>query len=254
MPEVRLSAVIITYNEEKNIGRCLQSLEGVADDILVVDSFSTDQTEAICRQHGARFLQHPFEGHIQQKNYALRQAAFPCVLSLDADEALSDPLRSSILAAKKNWTCDGYSMNRLTYYCGKWIRHGGWYPDVKLRLVHRDKAHWGGMNPHDRLILEKGATLHHLSGDLLHYSFYTLDQHVEQAHKFSGIAARAKFERGKKAPLWKILFSPLHKFAKMYLFKRGFLDGYEGLQISLVSAYASFLRYAKLRELHARGK
>ncbi|MEZ4917990.1 MAG: glycosyltransferase family 2 protein [Saprospiraceae bacterium] len=139
----KLSAVIITYNEERNIGRCLDSLEGVADEIVVVDSFSSDQTEAICQAKGARFIPHAFEGHIQQKNYALDQANHALVLSLDADEALSDELRASVLAAKSSLDFSGYFMNRLTNYCGTWVHHSGWYPDRKLAAVQPTQSPLG---------------------------------------------------------------------------------------------------------------
>ena len=142
---LKISAVIITYNEEANIERCLESLEGTADEVLVVDSFSTDRTADICKSKGVDFIQHPFKGHIEQKNYALSCAGNNYVLSLDADEALSDNLIQSIRAAKQNWRADGYSVNRLTNYCGKWIRHCGWYPDKKVRLWDRRKGHWGGV-------------------------------------------------------------------------------------------------------------
>src|SRR6187551_311049 len=131
---IQLSVVIITFNEERNIARCLDSVREIADDVVVVDSFSTDKTEAICREKGARFVQHKFEGHIEQKNYAVTQAKFPYILSLDADEAPDEKLIASIKKVKADWIADGYSMNRLTNYCGKWIHHCGWYPDVKLRL------------------------------------------------------------------------------------------------------------------------
>lgn len=141
---IKLSAVIITYNEEDNIERCLESLEKTADEILVVDSFSSDRTAEICKSKGVEFIQHSFEGHIEQKNYALSRASNDYVLSLDADEALSDKLIQSIRAAKQNWSTNGYSVNRLTNYCGKWIRHCGWYPDKKIRLWDKRKGTWGG--------------------------------------------------------------------------------------------------------------
>jgi glycosyltransferase involved in cell wall biosynthesis len=155
LPEVRISCVIITLNEERNLARCIGSLQGVADDVVVVDSFSSDGTERIAKEHGARFVQHKFEGHIEQKNWAITQAQHSWVLSLDADEALSEELRNSITAAKQRDDADGYTMNRLTNYCGRWIRHGGWYPDRKLRLWDRRKGRWTGVNPHDRFELER---------------------------------------------------------------------------------------------------
>lgn len=147
----KLSAVIITFNEARNIGRCLDSLQGIADDIVVVDSYSTDATANIVKAKGARFVEHVFEGHIQQKNWAISQAKYPHVLSLDADEALDDSLRHSILRVKEDWQADAYYLPRLTNYCGKWIKHGLWYPDLKLRLWDSRKGAWGGQNPHDTI-------------------------------------------------------------------------------------------------------
>jgi glycosyltransferase involved in cell wall biosynthesis len=243
-----LSAVIITYNEEKNIARCIESLRRVADEILVVDSFSNDRTETICTGLGVRFIQHAFEGHIEQKNYALSQAAHDHVLSLDADEALSPELERSIAAVKGNWQHDGYAFNRLTSYCGQWIRHCGWYPDPKIRLFNRTKASWGGINPHDRIIMAPGATTHHLHGDLLHYTFNSVAEHIEQVNKFSAIKAEGLFRKGTRVSLLRMVFEPLFKFFKSYIVKAGFLDGWYGLILCANSAHAIFLRYAKLYE------
>ncbi|RLD77314.1 MAG: glycosyltransferase family 2 protein, partial [Bacteroidetes bacterium] len=151
----KLSAVIITQNEEQNIGRCIDSLKGVADDIVVVDSGSTDNTEAICKEKGARFFYNKWEGYIEQKNFANDLAEHKYILSVDADEALSGQLRDSILEAKESLKADGYEMNRLTNYCGTWIRHGGWYPDRKLRLFHRDKFEWGGEKIHEAMVMKE---------------------------------------------------------------------------------------------------
>jgi glycosyltransferase involved in cell wall biosynthesis len=179
-----LSAVIITYNEARNIGRCLDSLAGVADEIVVVDSFSTDDTERICRAHGARFVQHAFEGHIEQKNYALAQARYDWVLSLDADEALSDPLRAAILAVKvQAERLDGYEMNRLTNYCGQWIHHSGWYPDRKLRLFDRRQGRWGGVNPHDKVLMDSRDQTGRLAGDLFQRCERRLAEVLEGARR-----------------------------------------------------------------------
>src|SRR6476620_7997347 len=153
---IKLSVVIITFNEERNIGRCLKSVKEVADEIVVLDSFSKDKTREICESHGARFIQHAFDGHIQQKNRAITFAAYPHILSLDADEALDETLIDSIKKIKQNFTKDGYYLNRLTNYCGHWVRHCGWYPDRKLRLADSRKGHWTGVNPHDKYELFEG--------------------------------------------------------------------------------------------------
>jgi glycosyltransferase involved in cell wall biosynthesis len=246
---ISLSVVIITFNEERNIGRCLDAVRSIADDIVVVDSFSTDKTEAICKEKGARFVQHAFEGHIQQKNWAITQAKFPYVLSLDADEAPDETLLASICAVKQNWSHDGYTMNRLTNYCGQWIRHCGWYPDTKLRLWDSRKGAWTGINPHDRYEMQQDATVMHLNGDLLHYSYYSIEEHYRQADKFSGIAAQALFARGKKAGVVLAAIKYWAKFVRNYIVNAGFLDGRYGWTISRISAYETWQKYMKLRAL-----
>lgn len=251
---IKISAVIITYNEERNIQRCLDSLIGVVDEIVVVDSFSTDQTPEICRKAKVKFVQNPFKGHIEQKNFAITQATYPHILSLDADEALTKELTKSILTAKSNFEADAYELNRLTNYCGKWIKHCGWYPDKKLRLWDSRKGHWGGENPHDKYIMQEGCKIKTLKGDLLHYSFYSIEQHVRQVNYFSEIAAKALFEKGKKTSIAYIMISPVVKFIRDYILKRGFMDGYYGLVICVISSYAKFLKYAKLRSLHISEK
>ena len=163
---VSLSVVIITFNEERNIGRCLESVMGLAEEIIVVDSFSTDNTREICEQYGVRFLENEFHGHIEQKNWAKEQAKFDYILSLDADEALDQELYREIMEVKQNWQGDAYKMNRLTNYCGKWIHHSGWYPDTKLRLFDRKKGDWGGNNPHDKFIMESDSNILYLKGDI----------------------------------------------------------------------------------------
>ena len=247
--EVKISAVIITFNEEKKIASCLNSLKKVADEILVVDSFSTDKTEEICAQFQVRFIKHVFDGHIEQKNFALDQASFDHVLSLDADEVLSDMLADSILKVKAEWKTDAFCFNRLTNYCGQWIRHSGWYPDRKIRLLDRRKGRWSGINPHDKIEMDTKAEIAFLKGDLLHYSIDSVTQHLATIEKFTTIAAQAKFGKGEKSGLIKIVVHPLWKFIRNYLFRFGFLDGYYGFVIVSLSAYATFLRYIKLREL-----
>lgn len=244
-----VSAVIITYNEERNIGRCLESLQGVADEVVVLDSFSKDRTEAICKEWGARFEQHAFDGHIEQKNRALRLATHDFVLSLDADEALDEPLRQSILHCKTQNGLDGYSMNRRTNYCGQWIRHCGWYPDRKLRLLDRRKAHWGGRNPHDKIIMAEGATTAHMAGDLLHFSYYSVEEHVSRTRKYAELSARAMLSDGKRGHYYNLIINPLSKFIKSYFIKLGFLDGKAGWTICKISALETYWRYQILLSL-----
>ena len=248
---LKISAVIITLNEEKNIARCLQSLEGVADEIIVIDSFSTDKTASICKDFDATFILNPFEGHIEQKNYAVEKASHPYVLALDADEALSDELKASILEIKRRDTHhDGYHFHRLTNYCGQWVKYAGWYPDMKLRLWNKQKGKWGGTNPHDKVVMVPGASVSLLKGDLLHYSYYTISQHVIQTNSFSNIAAKEAFRKGEKSSLTKIVLNPWFTFIKKYFFQRGFSGGWIGFTICINSAYGKFLKYIKLWELH----
>jgi len=248
MPD--LSVVIITFNEEKNIARCLASIETIADDIVVVDSFSTDKTEQICLQFNVRFIQHNFEGHIEQKNWALQQAKYPHVLSLDADEALTGSLQTIVKSIKENWIADGYTMNRLTNYCGQWIKHSGWYPDKKLRLWDTRLGDWGGTNPHDKVIMKKGTRITHLNHDILHYSFYTVEQHLQQIDFFTNISAKAAFDRGEKSSNFKIVYKSAFKFFRDYILKLGFLDGYYGFIICKNSAFAKKMKYRKLKDLN----
>ncbi len=248
---IKLSVVIITYNEEKNLERCLSSVKKVADEIVVLDSFSTDKTQEISAKHGVKFFQHAFDGHIQQKNRAITYASNPHVLSLDADEALDETLIKSILQVKKNFDKEGYYMNRLTNYCGHWVKHCGWYPDKKLRLWDSRKGEWQGVNPHDKYELFKGdANAGQLKGDILHYSYYSVADHYKQVEYFTNIASKAYFEKGDKAPLFKLIVNPVAKFMDHYILHLGFLDGKAGFLISKISAYATYLKYKKLRALN----
>jgi glycosyltransferase involved in cell wall biosynthesis len=251
----KISVVIITFNEEHNIARCLDSVKDIADDVVVVDSFSTDNTKAICLSKNARFVEHKFEGHIQQKNWAITQALYPHILSLDADEALSEELKSSIITIKNNWEQDGYYMNRLTNYCGKWIHHSGWYPDTKLRLWDSRKGAWGGTNPHDKFEMQAGnKNTEFLKGDILHYSYYNIEQHYKQNEKFANIAAIAMFNMNKKASYHNLIVNTTFKWLRNYIFKLGFLDGKEGWVICKITALGTYLKYKKLLELQKEKK
>jgi hypothetical protein len=245
---VNLSVIIITLNEEKNIIRCIESVKKVADEIIVVDSFSTDRTKEICLNYTqVKFYQRKWEGFGQTKNYAATLASGYFILSIDADEALSEKLASAILAEKG--TLSGcYSFNRMTNYCGTWIRHGSWYPDKKIRIYPRNKFFWSEDLVHETLLREN-ATVKHLDGDLLHYSINNIKEHADIINKYSELAAQSALKKGKKASLLIIFFSPAFHFIKNYFIKFGFLDGYYGFIISKMSAHAKFLKYIKLKEL-----
>jgi glycosyltransferase involved in cell wall biosynthesis len=246
---MQVSVVIITHNEARNIGRCLESLGAVADEVVVLDSYSTDATEAICRAHGVRWVQHAFDGHIAQKNRALALATHDWVLSLDADEALSEPLRTAILQQKNARNGDetdgiaAFSMNRLTNYCGQWIHHSGWYPDRKVRFFDRRRAHWGGRNPHDKVVVAASARTQHLAGDLLHYSYYSVREHLERARKYAAIAAQAMRDEGRRVSWLHVAFSPMVKFLRNYVLKLGFLDGRAGWTICRIAALETYWKY-----------
>ncbi|MCW3075706.1 MAG: hypothetical protein JWO32_315 [Bacteroidetes bacterium] len=248
---IKLSLVIITYNEEKNLERCLLSVKEVADEIVVLDSFSNDKTPEICHKHQVKFIQHVFDGHIQQKNRAITYASYKHILSLDADEALDQQLVTSILEVKKNFIKEGYYMNRLTNYCGHWVKYCGWYPDSKLRLWDTSKGEWRGINPHDKYEMFNGdGNTGHLKGNILHYSYYTIEDHYKQVEYFTNIASRAFVESRKKAPAYKLLVNPIAKFIDHFILHLGFLDGKAGYRISKISAYATYLKYKKIRKLH----
>lgn len=250
----KISVVVITLNEEGNIGRCLDSVKDIADEIIVVDSFSTDNTEKIVQHKGGKFIQNKFVDYVEQHEFANQQATNDIILSLDADEELSKDLAESIVNIKKYWKHDGYSMNRMTNYCGNWIKHSGWYPDIKLRLYDRKKGKWVGKKIHERFALVEGATKGHLKGDILHYSFKSIEQHVAQANKFTDMTAQAAFEQGKKAGFSKVFFAPVFKFIRDYFLNFGFMDGYYGFVICQISANATFLKYVKLKQLNIERK
>ncbi len=246
---IQISAVIITYNEQKNIGRCIDSLKNVCDEIVVVDSFSKDLTKQICLTKRVRFMEHSFQSHILQKNFAIQQAKFDYVLSLDADEFLSEELAQSILKVKENWTADAYQMKRLSTYGGKWIMHGDWYPDRKIRLLDRRAGRWGGYNPHDVILLDKGATLNSLKGDILHTAYENAHDTLCKIQCYSGIYAQEQKGRRNSSVL-KILFKTSFAFFHSYILRRGFLDGFEGLMVAAAVGNHVLYKYAKLYELN----
>ena len=249
---IKISAVVLTFNEEKNIIRCLESVSW-ADEILVVDSFSTDSTIELSKNYTSQIIQNEWPGYIEQKNFAVENAKYDWIFSIDADEEVSPQLRDEILRVKSEGPrADGYKMPRKVFYLEKWINHSGWYPDLKIRLFDRRKGKWGGVNPHDKVILS--GSCGRFDGDLFHYTYENIFAHVHQLNRFSTIAAEAMLEKGRKPSLFKILFNPPGNFFTAYILRRGFLDGMAGFLISAMIGYHAFLKYFKLWELYRQKK
>ncbi|MCF8449805.1 MAG: glycosyltransferase family 2 protein [Taibaiella sp.] len=245
---MRISVVVITFNEEKNLARCLGSVAGLADEIVVVDSFSADNTQAIAVSFGARVISHLFEGYARQKNYATALASHDWILSLDADEVLTDTLKNSILAVKNNPAHNVYRIPRLTNYCGRWIKHCGWYPDYQTRLYNRTCGIWQDLKVHEYWKPnDENDVKGTLKGDLLHYSFDSIGTHKKKIEKYTELAALAAIEKGKSAGILKVIFSPVWHFISEYFFRLGFLDGYYGFVICRLSAYSAYLKYSRIR-------
>lgn len=246
-----LSVVIITFNESHNIERCLLSVKAVADEIIVLDSYSTDETCDISRKHGAKVIQRAWQGFSPSKNYANSLAQNDWILSLDADEALSEELQNSFLALKKQGLVTA-SFKRLPNYCGRWIRHGGWYPDIKLRLFNRQEMEWQGLvHEIPKSISNKSIKSILLKGDCYHYSYYHISEHYLQTENFATLSAQEMFKKGKKVNFIQLYISPSFKFFQMYLLKLGFLDGYYGFVIAKISARATYLKYYRLKQLQS---
>jgi glycosyltransferase involved in cell wall biosynthesis len=245
----KISAIIITFNEERNILRCLQSLEGIADEIVVVDSFSADRTREICERYGVRLFAHVFEGYIAQKNWAVGKTTHNVILCLDADEVLSEKLRKRILNIKENWMADGYFFIRTTFLGKKPIKHGSWYPDYKLRLFDKRKGQFRGTNPHDNVGLCEGAKVRYVKDTILHYSFETLADFYQQSDRFASLAAQAMFEKGKTINRVMLLLKTVWAFFHGYIVKAGFIDGKAGFIISRVIAATTYKKYSQLRKM-----
>jgi glycosyltransferase involved in cell wall biosynthesis len=248
---MKISATIVTLNEERNIARAIESLTCV-DEVLVVDSGSTDHTREIAERRGARVVEEPWRGFAGQKNYAAGCAAYDWILSIDADESLTPELAAEILAVKNDGPrFEGYSFPRLAFYLGRWIRHSGWYPDRKLRLYDRRKAEFTGDFVHESVRVN-GST-GELRSDLLHFTCGSLSEHLRTLDRYTTLAANEVAARGKPVPLGKLAFDPAWTFVRTYILQRGFLDGPQGLAIAWMAALYTFLKYAKARQDLATG-
>jgi glycosyltransferase involved in cell wall biosynthesis len=243
----KISAIIITRNEEKNIRRCLSSL-GWADEIVVVDSQSTDDTKKIASLFTPRIFDIRWEGFGKAKEYAKDNASHPWVLSVDADEVVTEDLKEEIqkIANSEN-SLDGYYIPRKSNFLGKWIKHGGWYPDYVLRLFKKDKAKFSHFLVHEKV--ELNGEIGCLKNPLLHYTDPNFDHYLEKLNRFTSLGAEQLFREGKKAGVLDLIFRPSATFFKMYLMKRGFLDGISGFILAVSSAFYVFSKYVKLWHL-----
>ena len=247
--KIKFSVAIITFNEEKNIKDCINSVYELADEIIILDSNSTDNTALIAKSFAkVSYFNQDFKGHIEQKNDAIQLCKGEWILSLDADERATPDLLAKIrLVLESNESNVGYKIKRLTFHLGKYIRHSGWYPQYKYRLFKKGFANWTGENPHDFIeIRGKGAKL---NADIIHYSFIDLSHQVDTINKFSSIVAFTRYKKEMKFSYFKLLLKPYFKFLEIYIFKLGFLDGIQGFIIAISSAYSTFLKHAKLFEL-----
>lgn len=251
----KLSVIIITFNEERNIRRCIESVRDIADEIVVVDSLSTDSTEEICNTLGVRFFSQKWLGYSEQKNFANSLASNDWILSIDADEALSEELKKSITELKKHDFDEHnvFCLNRLTNYCGHWIRHCGWYPDRKIRIWNRNVGKWKG-EIHETIEFTTETEDNLLRGDMLHYSFNTPEDFEKQMTKFALMRGKHYFMKGRRNAGLNIIFSPIYAFIKHYIFQLGFLDGADGLHICRITAKTTKLKYKTLKELTDKDK
>jgi glycosyltransferase involved in cell wall biosynthesis len=247
----KISTVIITLNEEKKIENCLKSVVDISDEIVVVDSFSTDRTEQICLRYNVRFIQHKFEGYRDQKNYAMNQAENDYVLFLDADEVLSEELREFIKEEKRGgFVFDAYRFNRMSCIGNRFVRYGEWYPDAKIRLWNRKKGKWGGENVHESVVLKSDASLKKVRLNILHYPYSDIFEYNAQFVKFAKIWTEEKFKKAKKSNIFSAFLHSFVKFWRGYVFKLGFLDGYLGYVIAKTQAHYTFLKYAGLLDMY----
>lgn len=245
---MKISATIITLNEEGNIARCIEALKDVADEVIVMDSGSTDNTINICREKGAIVFEQQWLGYAAQKNVLNQKASYDFILSVDADEVLSPELIQEINHIKQQNVLKAFSLNRLTNYCGKWIYHSGWYPDYKIRIFPKS-AFWSGEWVHEELILPDDIEIEKLKGHLYHYSYISHDQHRNRADQYSKLTAIKYVQQNKSSFLFQPAFSAFFRFIKMYFIDFGFLDGYQGFHIAKISAASNYFKYKEVQRI-----
>ncbi len=244
---MRVSATIIALDEEAKIARAIRSV-AFCDEVLLIDSGSTDRTVEIAEELGARVIRRAWPGYAAQKNFAASAAANDWILSIDGDEEVGADLAASIQRLGDGESaCAGYSFPRMAHYCGRWIRHSGWYPDRKVRLYRRDRAKWMGDYVHESVTTS--GPVEELDGDLLHHTCDTLIEHRERVDRYTDLAAEEIRALGRSAPLWRVLLTPPFTFFKAYALQLGFLDGAQGLAIAWMASRYGYLKYSKARKL-----
>ena len=252
-PATTVSAIVVCFNEEDRITDCLESLRW-CDEIVVVDSFSTDRTPEICRSYTDRFMQRPWAGYREQKAFAHAQATKDWVLLVDSDERVTAELRDEIQAAlaKDDGQYAGYAVPRLVYYLGRWWWRGGWYPDYHVRLFRRDRATWGGMDPHEKILVD--GRVRRLLHPLHHYSYRNIEDHLQRINHFTSISSQELNKDGGRWRASDTLLRPAVRFFRSYVIKGGFMEGFAGFYVALTAAVYVFLKYAKLWELELEEK
>lgn len=242
---MKLSVTIITFNEEQNIARAIKSVS-FADEIIVIDSYSSDKTVEIAKNLGVQVISEEFLGYGQQKNFAADKCQGEWILNIDADEEVSPELKKAILnTINSNNSYDLYAINRLTDFCGKWIYHGGWYPHYLNRLCRKSKAKWTEPNVHEDLLPVANSPIGKISANLNHYSFPTIESQVTTNIKYAKLGARDLIQRKKRKPNWpEMILRPLGKFFECYFLKKGFLDGKEGFIIAVNAMHSMFMKYS----------
>lgn len=256
MPRSKVSAFIVAFNEENNIVECIESV-AFCDEILVIDSFSKDNTVALATQCGARVVQHSWEGFRGQKVFGLSHVQHEWVINLDADERITPELRDEILEilrrdAEGDVVADGYFLNRVVFYLGRWWRSGGWYPEYRLRFFRKSKATWGGAEPHEKVDID-GRT-DQLVGEVEHYTYKDIEGHISRLQKYAKISAEDAFSKGRRFSLVSLICNPVMRFFKFFVIKRGYREGVAGFIVGMLEGYYTFLKYVRLWELGANFK
>ncbi len=248
----RISVTIIAYNEEENIRECLESVKW-ADEIVVVDAGSKDKTVEISREYTDKVFINPWPGHYQQKNFAIDKTSHLWIFSIDADERVTPELRKEIETILTNPSFNGYLFPRKNFFLGKWMRHGGWYPDHVLRLFRKDKGRFGGINPHDKVIIE-GERVGVIDCPIIHITYKDFSQYIAKQHMYTTISAEEIIKRkvNIRVSQWTLVGKFIIKFLELYILKRGFFDGSHGLIAAIAASYFALIKYAKVWEMQSK--